>query len=292
MPSLLARSLLLAASALGACATVPRMAGAPTCPSDATVAEAARLYLAMEKLPAPPAEMTLDGAACGQAKLVAALAPSLGKPIGYKAGLTNPAVQKRFGIDRPLLGTLLEKMVVREGAAIPARLGVRPFLEADLVVEVGSSAIHEAATPEQALASLRAIYPFIELPDVILEDPSRITAASLTYYDVGARLGVLGKPLPVAGSGGLAEALRTMTVRTTDGAGKEVASGPGSAILGHPLQAVIWIAAELKRQGVTLQPGDLLSLGAFSAGAIQAGATVRVTYEGLPGNPSVQVAFP
>jgi len=291
MPSL-PRALLLVAASLSACATVPRAASVPTCPSDASVAEAARRYLALEMLAAPSPDMTLAGAACGQAKLMAALAPALGKPVGYKAGLTNPAVQKRFGIDRPLLGTLLEKMVVREGAPIPAKLGVRPFLEADLVVEVGSSAVHDATTPEQALASLRAVYPFIELPDVTLDDPSKITAASLTFYDVGARLGVLGRPLPVAGNPGLAEALRTMTVRTTDGAGKELASGPGAAILGHPLNAVIWIAAELKRQGLSLEPGDLLSLGAFSAGSIQAGATVRVTYEGLPGNPSVQVAFP
>lgn len=292
MPSRSARAPLLAVAAICACATVPRVASPPTCPSDASVAEVARLYLALEKLPAPAADMTPDGAACGQAKLVAALAPALGRPVGYKAGLTNTAVQKRYGIDRPLLGTLLEKMVVREGAPLPTRLGVRPFLEADLIVEVGSSAIHDATTPEQALASLRAVYPFIELPDVTLDDPSKITAVSLTFYDVGARLGVLGAPLTVAGNPGLAEALRTMTVRTTDGAGKELASSPGAAILGHPLNAVLWIARELKRQGGTLKPGDLLSLGAFSAGPIPAGGTVRVTYEGLPGNPSVQAVFP
>ena len=157
----------------------------------------------------------MEGAACGQAKLVAALAPALGQPIGYKAGLTNAAVQKRFGLDQPLLGVLLEKMVLREGAVIPARFGVRPFMEADLIVEVGSSAVNDATTPAEVLASLRAIYPFIELPDVALDDPSRITAQSLTYYDVGARLGVLGTPVAVAGDAALMDALRTMTVRTT-----------------------------------------------------------------------------
>jgi 2-keto-4-pentenoate hydratase len=287
---LFATSVLAAAAWLSACATVPR--GAPTCPTDAEVAETARRYLALEPLVNPPAGMTMEGAACGQAKLVAALAPALGPPVGYKAGLTNVAVQKRFGIDQPLLGVLLEKMLLREGAVIPARFGVRPFLEADLVVEVGSSAVNDATTPAEVLASLRAIYPFIELPDAALEDPSRATAQSLTCYDVGARLGVLGAPMPVGGDGSLLEALRTMTVRTTDGAGRELAKSPGSAILGQPLEAVIFIAAALKRSGGSLKAGDLLSLGAFSSSPIQPGSSVKVTYEGLPGNPSVEVRFP
>jgi 2-keto-4-pentenoate hydratase len=291
MRRLLSRTPVFAAAAwLSACATVPR--SVPTCPTDGEVANAAQRYLAYEPLPALPAGMTMEGAVCGQAKLMTALAPALGQPVGYKAGLTNPAVQKRFGIDRPLLGVLLEKMVLREGAVIPARFGVRPFWEADLIVEVGSSAVNDATAPAEVLASLRAIYPFIELPDVALEDPSRITAQSLTYYDVGARLGVLGTPVPVAGDAALVDALRTMTVRTTDGTGKELATGPGSAILGQPLDAVIFIAATLKRNGGSLKPGDLLSLGAFSSGPIQPGSSVKVTYQGLPGDPSVEARFP
>jgi 2-keto-4-pentenoate hydratase len=291
MRRLLPRSLVFAATALlAACATVPR--SAPTCPTDAEVANAAQRFLAYEPMTSPAAGMTMEGAACGQAKLMAALTPALGQPIGYKAGLTNTAVQKRFGIDQPLLGVLLEKMVLREGAVIPARFGVRPFMEADLIVEVGSSAVNEATTPAEVLASLRAIYPYIELPDVALEDPSKITAQSLTYYDVGARLGVLGTPVPVAGDTALIDTLRTMTVRTTDGAGNELATAPGSAILGQPLNAVIFIAATLKRSGGSLKPGDLLSLGAFSAGPIRPGSVVKVTYQGLPGNPSVEARFP
>jgi 2-keto-4-pentenoate hydratase len=110
--------------------------------------------------------------------------------------------------------------------------------------------------------------------------------------NVGARLGVLGAPVPVRNDAAFADALRTMTVRGVDGTGKEHGAAPGSAILDHPLNAVIWLAADLKRAGITLKPGDLLSLGSFSpALPVTAGSTLRVTYEGLPGNPSVQVKF-
>jgi 2-keto-4-pentenoate hydratase len=287
------RPLAIAAAActLAGCATAPP--DAPTCPSDADIAATARRYVALELVPIPAAVMTPEGAACAQRKLVAALAPTHGKVVGYKAGLTNPAVQKRFNLDAPLRGTLLEKMLLKDGAEVPAKFGAGPFVEADLIVEVGSSAIHDASTPQQAIASLRAVIPFMELPDTLVDNPARITAPVLLANNVGARLGVLGAPIVVtpANAQALVAALGTMTVRTTDGSGKEIAQGPGSAILGHPLNAVVWLAAQLKKDGITLKPGDLLSLGAFSSSPAVAGQTLRVTYDGLPGQPSVGVQF-
>ena len=282
-------SLLAGAALMAGCATP--IADAPTCPGQAEIDAQVKGFLAGQLLPNPPATLTAEGGACGQRKLVAALAPTHGRVVGYKAGLTNEAVQKRFNVTAPLRGTLLEKMLLDDGAEVPAKFGARPFLEPDLVVEVASSAIHEAKTPQEVLASLRSIRPFIELPDTQVQDPSKINAPTLLAINVGARLGVMGAPIPVRTDAAFANALRDMTVRTVDGSGKELAVARGTAILGHPLNAVVWLAAELKKSGITLKSGDLLSLGAFGTGAAEAGKTVRVSYEGLPGNPSVSVRF-
>lgn len=274
---------------LAGCASTPPEP--PGCPTAAETQERVRLFTALQPLPNPPATMTREAAACGAGRFVAALSATQGPVVGYKAGLTNPAVQQRFGLTAPLRGTLLRDMLLKDGAEVPAKFGARPFLEPDLVVEVGSAAIHEAKTPEQVLPHLRAVIPFIELPDTLVADPSKINAPTLVLINVGARLGVLGAPQPVRTDAAYAEALRDMTVRTVDGSGKEMAAAKGSAILGHPLNAVIWLAAELKKDGITLRPGDLLSLGAFGMGPVQAGQTVRVIYDGLPGNPQVSVRF-
>ena len=286
---LLTLSLLAGALGLSGCATAP--ADAPTCPTQAEIEAQVQRFLARQLLPNPPATMTAEGGACAQRKLVDALAPTHGRVVGYKAGLTNEAVQKRFNVSAPLRGTLLQKMMLEDGAEVPAAFGARPFLEPDLVVEVASSAIHDARTPQEVLASLRSVIPFIELPDTQVQDPSKINAATLLAINVGARLGVLGAPIPVRTDAAFANALRDMTVRTVDSTGKQIGSAKGTAILGHPLNAVVWLAADLKKQGITLRPGDLLSLGAFGMGAAEAGRTVRVTYDGLPGNPSVSVRF-
>lgn len=280
--------LALAALLAGCASRPPEPAG---CPEATQVAQRVQLYNSLQPIPVGSSPLSAEAAACGARKFIAALAPTHGPVVGYKAGLTNPAVQQRFGISQPLRGTLLAKMLLPDNAEVPVKFGAGPFLEPDLVVEVGSSAIHDATTPLQVLGALRSVRPFIELPDTLVDDPRRITAPVLVLNNVGARLGVLGAALPVRTDQAFADALRDMTVRTSDHSGRELAVAKGTAILGHPLQAVLWLAAELKKDGITLKPGDLLSLGAFGALNPQAGQHIRVVYEGLPGNPAVQVRF-
>jgi 2-oxo-hept-3-ene-1,7-dioate hydratase len=59
-------------------------------------------------------------------------------------------------------------------------------------------------------------------------------------------------------------------------------------VLGHPLNAVVWLV----ENGVTLEPGDYVSVG--SIGPLMptvAGRTVTATDGGLPGDPQVTVRF-
>lgn len=277
-------------AAMAGCATVSLEP--ETCPSDSQVSETMRHYLAMQPAPNPPATMSAAGARCGADKFARQLGAQYGRVVGYKAALTNPAVQKRFGADAPVRGTLFEKMILRDGVEISAKFGTRPLYEADLVVVVKDSGVHDAKTSAEVLPHLIAIHPFIELPDLIVQDPSKINATVLTALNAGTRLGVIGAAIPVAGTSGLDAALRDMTVRVLDETGKELDSARGSSVLDHPLNAVIWLAADLKRSGITLEPGDILSLGSFSKLLPpRPGATARVVYEGLPGNPSVSVRF-
>jgi 2-keto-4-pentenoate hydratase len=278
------------ATLLGACASVSLED--PTCPSDTAVDNLVSRYIARQPAANPPDKLTAFGAACGRDKFTSRLGEHYGRVVGYKAGLTNAAVQQRFGYPSPVRGTLFEKMILRDGAVVPAQFGARPLFEADLVVEVASSAIHDAKTPLEVLRNLRAIYPFIELPDLVLEDATRVDGLVLTYLNVGARLGVLGAPIPARADPAMVTALADMTVRLVDPSGKLLDAGKGSAILDQPLNAAIWLARDLRRAGITLQPGDLLSLGSFTKLLPPvAGSGARAIYEGLPGNPSVSVSF-
>jgi 2-keto-4-pentenoate hydratase len=137
-----------------------------------------------------------DGA-CTRAKVNSLLAQRFGKVVGYKAGLTNPAVQKRFNTDKPVWGKLYEGMVLANGAAVDAGFGARPLFEADMLVRVKSASINQAKTPMEVLEAIDQVIPFIELPDLMVQAPPKLNGAGVSAINVGARLGVAGAPLAV-----------------------------------------------------------------------------------------------
>lgn len=275
----------LAALALAGSAAVSHA----TCPGDLETAVLVARYMSLA--PADnPQPMSLADAECARDKMVRFLEQQLGLRSGYKAGLTNPAVQKRFGHDRPVRGVLFSAMLLPDGAQFPAAFGARPLFEADLMVRVKSPAIHDAKTPAEVLQHIDAIIPLIELPDLIVRDPSKLDGAGVTAINVGARWAVMGaeiKPTPA-----MAEQLERMFVRVLDGEGRELDRGRGADLLGHPLNAAIWLAQDVARSGGRLKKGDLLSLGSFSKlMPPKPGLWVKVIYEGLEGTPEVGVSF-
>lgn len=265
------------------------------CLSDAQAADMVASYLAKTPAANPENLSDADGA-CTRAKVNALLAQRMGKVVGYKAGLTNPAVQKRFNTDKPVWGKLYEGMVLQSGATVEAAFGARPLYEADMLVRVKSAAINQARTPMDVLEAIDQVIPFIELPDLLVQAPPKLNGAGVSAINVGARLGVAGAPLPVpvlrAERYAVLDALRDMRVTLQDASGASLGGGKGSDILEHPLNAVVWLAGALAQEGLALQPGDLVSLGSFSPLLPpKAGLAVTATYDGLPGAAPVRVTF-
>ncbi len=283
----------LAAVTLGTLMTVAAQA---ECLSDAQVAEFAAAMAAKTPAANPPEDLNEADAACSRAKLNKLLAARYGAVVGYKAGLTNPAVQKRFSYDKPVWGVLYQGMLVDSGATVDAAFGARPLFEADMLVRVKSEAINRAKTPAEVMAAIDQIIPFIELPDLAVQSPAKLKGPGLATINVAARLGVKGLPILVPqtdfAQAFLLDALRDMTVRLNDGSGAELARGKGSDILDHPLNAVVWLADALGKEGLAMKPGDLISLGSFSPlSPTKAGLTVQATYDGLPGAQPVTISF-
>ncbi|UOM34848.1 2-keto-4-pentenoate hydratase [Acuticoccus sp. I52.16.1] len=226
-------------------------------------------------------------ARCVQDALVGELTETLGPVIGYKAGLTSAGAQQHFGVDEPVMGTLLEKMMLDDGATVPAAFGARPLFEADLLLVVGDAGINDATTPEEVLAHISAVHPFIELPDLMLAEGQPMTGATITAMNVGARMGVVGEAIPADPS--LIEALQAMTVRVTAADGEVLAEAPGASVLGNPLNSALW----LMEKGVTFEPGQVISVGSIGPllPPAKAKGMATVTYQGLPGDPAVTVHF-
>lgn len=270
-------------------ATVLASQATADCASDAEVAGFVQDYLSNTATSALVPDGTMDDALCTQAKLVTAMEPHLGPVVGYKAGLTSKPAQERFGASEPVQGVLFRDMMLEDGATVPIQWGARPVFEADLILVVGDAAINEADTPQGVMAHISSVRPFIELPDLTLAEGEPITPVTLTAIGVAPKLGILGSDIPVSDPAAMTQALENMTVTLSAADGEVLAQAPGAAVMGHPANAALWLMSK----GIEFKPGDLISVGSFGPlfPPAKGNGGASVTYDGLPGNPTVSVNF-
>ena len=264
-------------------------AGHAACPDAAAVAAYVADYQAVRASPGFGNDLSFADAQCAKGKVAQRLTQVQGPVVGYKAAFTNPAMYQRFGVTGPAWGVMFGKMMLASGAKLPARFGARPLYEADFLAVVKDAGLADAQTQLEALQHISAVVPFIELPDLMLEGAA--TGAALISTNLGFRGGVLGPRVAVEPTQAFLDALANMTVvMTEERSGKELGRAKGDILMQHPVNAAMWLAAALKKDGVALRPGDLLSLGGYIPPTpTQPGTTITVKYLGLPGDPAVTV---
>lgn len=227
---------------------------------------------------------TLHDGACQQDQFLRLMEAELGPVVGYKAAATSAGAQQQLGLTAPVLGVLHEAMIRPDGSTVQIAEGARLIFELDLLARVGSGAINAATTRAEALAAIDAFVPFIELGDLMVPRGAAVTGPLLQAMNAGARLGVAGTPIPVAGMseeslGNVAGQLRVD--------GIVVSEAPATALLGHPLDAVLWIVNAAKARGMTIEPGDVLSLGSMGRLQQAAPGLVEAVYAGFAAEPAV-----
>jgi len=281
-------------TALVAVAVCIAFSAIPNAIADDKATQFADHFLKKTPVPDVAGGITLEWAMKIQADYVALISKEYGPPIGYKAGLTNVAVQEKFGVSHPLRGTLLEKMLFKTGVELEASFGVRPFHEGDLILRVGDESINQAQSIEDVIKYVDAAIPFIELPDIIFSKQVKINGPALAAINVGARYGVMGEPVPIEATATWIERLKNFKLQVLDENGNVLAEGTGSNLLDHPLNVVLWLRNSMLAEGKSLKKGDLLSLGTITnLMPAKAGTTIRAVYIGLdPGGPvEVSVKF-
>lgn len=85
--------------------------------------------------------------------------------LGWKLGFGAPAARERFGTDRPLVGYLVDRGLVADGATVPTGDWAHPVLEAEVAVHLGAP-LGVGATADEALAAITGWSVAIELVDL------------------------------------------------------------------------------------------------------------------------------
>ncbi|WJS84614.1 hydratase [Paracoccus sp. TOH] len=235
-------------------------AAVAACPDVSLMQNAARGWIAGQRLPDPLVRTVEDGI-CAYAAFRSILEAELGPPVGVKVGFTSKPVQERFGVTAPVTGALFAPMLLPDGARLSLKGSRAPFFEADLVVTVGSAAIMQARTREEVAAALRDVRPFIELPDIALQKDVAPTGPLMAAYGVTPWRGVLGRGIAMADLDDPVADLAALTVNLKLD-GKSIGTGSGEMLLGHPLDVVLWL---VEQGSYELKPGSVISLGSLGS---------------------------
>lgn len=179
------------------------------------------------------------------------------RPVGWKIGLTSRVVQDQLGVDQPDFGLLFADTSAADGEPIPAGRLLQPRLEAEVAFVLEHDLDRAPVTAVDVLRATGFVTPAIEIVDSRVADWD-ISIVDTVADNASAGMFVIGpKPTRLTD-------VDLHDVRMTLHAGDRlVAEGTGAACLGHPVNAVVWLANTMVGVGSPLRAGDLVLSGSL-----------------------------
>jgi 2-oxo-3-hexenedioate decarboxylase/2-keto-4-pentenoate hydratase len=202
-----------------------------------------------------------------------------GALAGHKIGCTTAVMQQFLGIANPCAGGIFAPPVQQ----VAARFAHADFLHVGVECEIAvrlARPLPAAGAPYDragAAAAVGACMAAIEVVDDRYDDYRTLDTPTLIADDFFNAACVLGEPVEDWQQLDLANVEGRMTID-----GSEVGRGRGGDILGHPLEALAWLANGLAGRGRSLQAGDFVLLGSVvQTRWVEAGALVEIEIAGL-----------
>jgi len=193
--------------------------------------------------------------------------------VGKKIGLTSVAMQSMLGVNEPDYGHILNGMVVMEGEKIPMAELIAPRVEGEIAFVLKEELKGPGVTLTEVIRCSEGVIPALEIID------SRIRDWKIKLPDTVADNGSSARIV----LGGVLTFLHAIDLRTVgmvmEKNGEVLATAAGAAVLGHPAQAVAWLANKLAAYGIMLHRGEVILSGALTAAApVAAGDFFRADF--------------
>jgi 2-keto-4-pentenoate hydratase len=226
-------------------------------------------------------ELIARGMAAQLARLRASIAAGAPR-AGWKIGLNDPAVQRRFGLDSSLVAALDGRFLLRSGESYRGSSGALLMAEAEVAVQLTRDLVGDP-TEDSVREALGRVAPAIELVDY--NRPAR-GLAEILEHGVFHAATVLGADrsleLPLAIEPGLPVLRRN----------GEVVANPDPALdPGDPVRVVLDAARFLARHGESLRGGDWIITGSrVQPVEVESGDRIEADFGAL-GTAGVMIAF-
>ena len=206
-------------------------------------------------------------------------AADLGEVTGRKIGCTTPVMQAYLEIHNPCAGGVFGPTVRHEDGRFRHASFRRPGVECEVAVRLA----RDLTPPEAPFTgagvgeAVAAVMAAIEVVDDRYDDYGALGAPTLIADDFFNAGCVLGPPVEDWRSLDLTGLEGSMTIN-----GTRVGQGRGGDIMGHPFEALAWLAGSFAARGRTLNAGSFVLLGSVvETKWIEAGDVVEIEIEGL-----------
>ena len=207
------------------------------------------------------------------------LLPQAGAMVGYKIGCTSAVMQQYLDIPHPCGGGVFAKGVHESGAKLRFGDYVRVGVECEIAVRLARDLLPSEApfTAEWMMEAIEAYHPAIEIVDDRYVKWETMGAPALIADDFFAAGCVLGQPVARNEAPDLLHVAGRAVIN-----GKEVGRGTGADVLGHPHNALAWLANHLAEEGKGLHAGQIVLTGSLVKTVwLNAGDSVVMELDGL-----------
>lgn len=177
---------------------------------------------------------------------------------GKKIGLTSEGIQKQMGVNEPDYGHLFAAMDCKDGRVHTDQL-LLPKIEGEVAFVLKADLAGGQVTAQDVRDATDYVVAAFEIVD------SRIVDWKIKLVDTVADNASSGRYVLGSKKVKLEDVDLPSVPMKLYKDGQLVGEGTGAAVLGDPCEAVAWLANRLWGYGVTLQKGEVILSGAFSA---------------------------
>jgi 2-keto-4-pentenoate hydratase len=177
---------------------------------------------------------------------------------GYKVGFTNIPVRQAMGLPDSTYGYLMDTMVLPAGGELRMDDLVAPKIESEICFRLRADLSGPDLTIEQVLNATDSVSASFEVCDARIKDWKCPYPDFFADNGFSARIVVPGRWVPVR----QVDLLGETVVLTQDG--NKIAEGKGEMALGHPANAVAWLARKLSERGKGLSAGMVVMTGTLT----------------------------
>lgn len=179
------------------------------------------------------------------------------KQLGWKIGLTAPAIQRQFNVHEPAFGFLMAEGHWHSGDLIDLTGMPGPGFENELCMVMGKPLWGSTVTVDEAYRAVEMVLPALEIIET--RGDSRGNLVLGLPDNIQQRGIVTGQGVSRDDNLDLSSVQLTLEID-----GSVVDQETGTAVMGNPINSVVWLASMLHQFGLGIEAGQYIMTGSFT----------------------------